>query len=86
MTNPRLLVLDEATEGLAPLLRKAVWRCLRLLRARGQAVLLIDKHVDVLSRLADRHYVMERGSIVWQGDAHAFLRDRTSLAAFLGVA
>jgi branched-chain amino acid transport system ATP-binding protein len=67
MTNPRLLILDEATEGLAPLIRSEIWRCLARLRSEGQAVLLIDKNVEALIRLADRHYMIERGRVVWTG-------------------
>ena len=86
LTNPRLLILDEATEGLAPLLRKEIWRCLRFLRDRGEAVLLIDKHIEALSRLADRHYIIEKGRIVWQGGSALFRRERGALQTFLGVA
>ena len=67
MTNPRLLILDEATEGLAPLVREEIWRCLELLRAAGQSILVIDKNVDALTRIADRHYIIERGRVVWTG-------------------
>jgi len=67
MTNPRLLILDEATEGLAPLIRAEIWRCLALLKGEGLAILVIDKNVDALTRIADRHYLIERGRIVWSG-------------------
>jgi branched-chain amino acid transport system ATP-binding protein len=67
MTNPRLLILDEATEGLAPLIRQEIWRCLARLKAEGQAVLVIDKNVAALTAIADRHYLIERGRIVWTG-------------------
>lgn len=67
MTNPRLIVLDEATEGLAPLVREDIWTCLHLLKEEGEAILLIDKNVDALTRLADRHLVIEKGRIVWNG-------------------
>src|SRR5262245_40740886 len=67
MTNPRLLILDEATEGLAPLIREEIWRCLARLRAAGQSILVIDKNVQALTRLADRHYLIERGRMVWSG-------------------
>jgi branched-chain amino acid transport system ATP-binding protein len=86
MTNPRLLILDEATEGLAPIMRREVWRCLRVLRDRGESILIIDKHIKALSQLADRHYVIEKGRIVWYGDAAALRRERRSLDGFLGVA
>jgi branched-chain amino acid transport system ATP-binding protein len=67
MTNPRLLILDEATEGLAPLIRDEIWRCLARLRTAGQSILVIDKNVAALTRIADRHYVIERGRVVWSG-------------------
>ncbi len=67
MTNPRLLILDEATEGLAPLIRTEIWRCLARLREEGLAVLVIDKNVAALTQLADRHYLIERGRVVWSG-------------------
>jgi branched-chain amino acid transport system ATP-binding protein len=69
MTNPRLLVLDEATEGLAPLVRREIWSCLQRIKGEGEAILVIDKNVDALARLADRHYVIEKGRIVWSGDS-----------------
>ncbi len=69
MTNPRLLILDEATEGLAPLLREEIWRCLRLLKESGQTILVIDKYVERLIALADQHTILERGRVVWQGDS-----------------
>jgi branched-chain amino acid transport system ATP-binding protein len=71
MTNPRLLVLDEATEGLAPLIRAEIWQVLAKLRAEGQAILLIDKNLAAVMRLADWHVVIEKGQIVWQGDGAA---------------
>ena len=64
MTNPKLLILDEATEGLAPLIRAEIWQCIRLLRSEGQAILLVDKHLDALTKLADRHVVIEKGHVV----------------------
>jgi branched-chain amino acid transport system ATP-binding protein len=67
MTNPRLLILDEATEGLAPLIREEIWRCLAQLRTAGQSILVIDKNVAALTRLADRHHLIERGRVVWTG-------------------
>jgi branched-chain amino acid transport system ATP-binding protein len=67
MTNPRLLILDEATEGLAPLIREEIWRCLAQVRTAGQAVLVIDKNIAALTRLADRHHLIERGRVVWTG-------------------
>ena len=67
MTNPRLLILDEATEGLAPLIRAEIWHCLARLKAAGQSILVIDKNVEALIRIADRHYLIERGRVVWTG-------------------
>src|ERR1700735_3496450 len=67
LTNPRLLILDEATEGLAPLIRDEIWRCLQSLRASGQSILVIDKNVQALSRIPDRHTIIERGRVVWTG-------------------
>src|SRR4029450_740402 len=71
MTNPRLLVLDEATEGLAPLMRAEIWQCLSRLKAAGQSILLIDKNAEALPRIADRHYLIERGRVVWSGTSAA---------------
>jgi branched-chain amino acid transport system ATP-binding protein len=70
MTNPRLIVLDEATEGLAPLIREEIWRCLAQIKREGDAILVIDKNVDALAKLADRHVVMEKGRIAWAGSTH----------------
>lgn len=69
MTNPRLLVLDEATEGLAPLIRDEIWACLAQLKAVGESILIIDKNVDALTRIADRHVVIEKGQVVWTGSS-----------------
>jgi branched-chain amino acid transport system ATP-binding protein len=69
MTNPELVILDEATEGLAPLVRAEIWRCLGDLKAGGQAILVIDKNIGPLKRLVDRHYVLEKGRVVWQGSS-----------------
>jgi branched-chain amino acid transport system ATP-binding protein len=85
MTNPRLLILDEATEGLAPLVRAEIWRCLEGLKRSGQSILLIDKDVRALTRLATRHYIVEKGQIVWSGSSHE-LRTREDLQQrYLGV-
>ena len=67
MTNPRLLIFDEATEGLAPLIRAEIWACLTRLKAAGQSILVIDKNVEALTKIADRHYIIERGRVVWSG-------------------
>ena len=69
MTNPKLLILDEATEGLAPLIRNEIWASLKRLKAEGQAILLVDKHIDALLKLADRHVVIEKGYVVWSGSS-----------------
>ena len=71
MTNPRLLILDEATEGLAPIIRAEIWAVLARLRAEGQAILLIDKNLAALLKLADRHVVIEKGAVVWTGSSEA---------------
>jgi branched-chain amino acid transport system ATP-binding protein len=85
MTNPRLLILDEATEGLAPLVRAEIWRCVERLKARGQSILIIDKDVATLTRIADRHYILEKGQIVWSGTS-AELRARADIQhRYLGV-
>jgi branched-chain amino acid transport system ATP-binding protein len=85
MTNPRLLILDEATEGLAPLIRAEIWACLARLKASGLSILLIDKHVEALTRLADHHYVLEKGRVVWSGSS-AELRARPDIQhRYLGV-
>ncbi|GHC70247.1 ABC transporter ATP-binding protein [Limoniibacter endophyticus] len=74
MTNPKLVVLDEATEGLSPLMREEIWTCLRKIKAEGEAILVIDKNVDVLAKFADRHVVIEKGRVVWSGDTAALLK------------
>ncbi|WP_296571803.1 ABC transporter ATP-binding protein [Phreatobacter sp.] len=73
MTNPKLLVLDEATEGLAPVIRAEIWACLARLKQDGQSILVIDKNVDALVKLADRHLILEKGRIVWGGTSGDFL-------------
>ena len=78
MTNPRLLVLDEATEGLAPLLRAQIWQALSSLKMEGQAILVVDKDVEALIRLADRHFMLEKGRVVWHGNT-ASLREHNDL-------
>lgn len=83
MTNPRLLILDEATEGLAPLVRQEIWDCLAMLKASGEAILVIDKNIDELTRIADRHYVLEKGLNVWQGTNAELLADATVIDRYL---
>ena len=85
MTNPRLLILDEATEGLAPLIRKEIWRCLEVLKKTGQSILVIDKHIESLLRFADHHYILERGRIVWSGDSALLAEDLDARHRYLGV-
>ena len=85
MTNPRLLILDEATEGLAPLIRAEIWRCLARLRGEGQALLVIDKNVGALTRLADRHYLIERGRVVWTGTSKELAAAPDIQHRYLGV-
>ena len=85
MTNPALLILDEATEGLAPLVRAEIWGCLERLKQSGLSILLIDKHVEAVTRLADHHYVLEKGRVVWDGTS-AELRARPDVQhRYLGV-
>ncbi len=85
LTNPRLLILDEATEGLAPLIRLEIWRCLEAVRARGQAILVIDKNLDHLLRIADRHFVVEKGQVVWNGTSAEFLAQPDLRTRYMGV-
>jgi branched-chain amino acid transport system ATP-binding protein len=85
MTNPKLIILDEATEGLAPLVRAEVWAGLARLKADGQAILLVDKHLDALQKLADRHVVIERGHVVWSGTSAALAADPSVRRRFLQV-
>jgi branched-chain amino acid transport system ATP-binding protein len=85
MTNPRLLILDEATEGLAPLIRREIWRCLVKLKAQGQSVLVIDKNVAALIKIADRHYMIERGRIVWTGTSAELAAAPDVQHRYLGV-
>lgn len=85
MINPRLLILDEATEGLAPLIREEIWRGLSILKEKGLAILVIDKHLDSLFSIADNHYIMEKGRIVWSGTTAALKDDAESQSRYLGV-
>ncbi len=84
-THPRLLILDEATEGLAPVIREEIWRCLATLKAEGEAILVVDKYVQRLLPLADRHLILERGRVVWRGDSAALDADRGLWTRYLGV-
>jgi branched-chain amino acid transport system ATP-binding protein len=85
MTNPKLLILDEATEGLAPLLRQEIWKCLAGLKADGQAILIVDKHLKALVKLADRHAILEKGQVVWSGTSAALLADPAIVRRYLQV-
>ena len=85
MTNPELLILDEATEGLAPIIRSEIWKVLRKLKRGGQSILLVDKNLKVLARLADRHYVLERGRVRWSGDSHALGNDYEAIRRVVGL-
>src|ERR1043166_6766300 len=85
MTNPRLLILDEATEGLAPLIRDEIWNCLSLLKSKGQSVLVIDKNVEHLARIADRHTMIERGRVVWSGTSEQLVAVPELQHRYLGI-
>jgi branched-chain amino acid transport system ATP-binding protein len=85
MTNPRLLILDEATEGLAPLIRAEIWRCLGRLKDAGLAILVIDKNVEALTRIADRHYLIERGRVVWHGTSRELAAAPDVQHRYLGI-
>lgn len=85
MTNPKLLILDEATEGLAPLIRLEIWNCLKKLKAERQSILVIDKNVDALAAFADRHVVIEKGRVVWTGTSEQLKSDPTVKDRFLHV-
>jgi branched-chain amino acid transport system ATP-binding protein len=85
MTNPRLLILDEATEGLAPLIRAEIWRCLARVKAAGQSILVIDKNVAAMTRIADSHYVLEKGRIVWTGTSAELAAREDVQHRYLGV-
>ena len=85
MTNPKLLLLDEATEGLAPLVRNEIWRCLNQLKEEGISILVVDKNVNDLARIADMHYIIEKGRIVWEGTSPELLEQKDFLGNKLGV-
>ncbi|MDF0522569.1 ABC transporter ATP-binding protein [Bradyrhizobium yuanmingense] len=85
MTNPKLLILDEATEGLAPLIREEIWNCLSLLKSRGQSILVVDKNVDHLARICDRHYIIERGKTVWSGTSDQLMAAPDLQHKYLGI-
>ncbi|MEL6373695.1 MAG: ABC transporter ATP-binding protein [Pseudomonadota bacterium] len=85
MTNPQLLILDEATEGLAPLIREEIWRCLKRIRDDGLSILVVDKNIADLIALADRHYIIEKGRVVWTGTSQALVDAPDVKERFLGV-
>lgn len=85
MTNPRLLILDEATEGLAPKIRQEIWQTLAAIKNTGQSILVVDKDVRALAKLADRHYMIEKGCIAWQGDSAALLADTQLAKRYVGI-
>jgi branched-chain amino acid transport system ATP-binding protein len=85
MTNPRLLILDEATEGLAPVVRGEIWRVLTQLKATGLSILIIDKNVEALAAFADRHYIIEKGRVVWSGSSDELRQSPELQRRYLGV-
>ncbi len=85
MTNPRLLILDEATEGLAPRVRAEIWRCLERLKRTGLSLIVIDKNLGPLLRLADRHFILEKGRVVWSGDSRALRLESRLLREYVGI-
>ena len=85
MTNPKLLILDEATEGLAPLIRREIWQSLALLKTNGHAILVIDKNLDALMKIADHHCIMENGRVVWRGATSELAGDEKLKARYMGV-
>ncbi len=85
MTNPKLLILDEATEGLAPVIRAEIWGCIEALKAEGQSILLIDKNLHVLKRLADRHYILEKGRTVWSGTSNDLTGNAELVRRYVGL-
>jgi branched-chain amino acid transport system ATP-binding protein len=85
MTNPKLLILDEATEGLAPLVRRKIWDALAEIGRRGMSILVVDKNLADLMRIADRHFIIQRGRIVWSGDTAALQTDEDARQTYLGL-
>ena len=85
MTNPRLLILDEATEGLAPLIKNEIWDCLNGLKSSGQSILIVDKNIKALTELADRHYIIEKGIIEWGGDSSTLNSNKEIQHRYLGI-
>ena len=85
MTNPKLLILDEATEGLAPLVRQKIWSALNLVAQDNMSILVVDKNLKDLLKIADRNYIIQRGKIVWGGSSDQLRQDRDALHNYLGV-
>ncbi|MGE4339161.1 MAG: ABC transporter ATP-binding protein [Pigmentiphaga sp.] len=85
LTNPQLLILDEATEGLAPLIRHEIWDCLAQLKANGQTILVIDKNLKEMARLVDRHHILEKGKVVWEGTPEGLAAHPELTQQYLGV-
>jgi branched-chain amino acid transport system ATP-binding protein len=85
LTNPKLLILDEATEGLAPIIRDEIWRCLHTLKNEGHAILVVDKHIDKLQRLADRHFIILKGRVVWTGNSEKLHSEREAVESLISV-
>jgi branched-chain amino acid transport system ATP-binding protein len=85
MTNPKLLILDEATEGLAPMIRAEIWNCLTKLKQEGQAILVVDKHLNSLMKIADNHVVIEKGRVVWTGSSQSLAADQSVKQRYLQV-
>ena len=85
MTNPKVLILDEATEGLAPLIREEIWQGLKLLKSRGESILIIDKNLDALMKIADHHNIMEKGRVVWSGTSEELADNAHLKSRYLGV-
>jgi branched-chain amino acid transport system ATP-binding protein len=85
MTNPKILILDEATEGLAPLIRAEIWKCLGLLKEERMAMIVVDKNIKPLLPLADRHFVIEKGRIAWQGNSEELVKSSAEVQKYLSV-
>jgi branched-chain amino acid transport system ATP-binding protein len=85
MTNPKLLILDEATEGLAPMVRQEIWACLEKLKKEGIAILIIDKNIRDLTKISDKHFIIEKGQVTWHGSSDQLLRQQDILMEKLGI-
>ena len=85
MTNPKLLILDEATEGLAPLLRQEIWQCLEKLKVLNQSILIVDKNINDLLKISDRHFIIEKGRIVWQGNSIELTKSKALINRYLAI-